>query len=145
MDAGALPPPTHGLSVHSLSGCSAQGCPQFLAACPGFYPTHPDLSKVKSCGRGSSFGRLRAMARKLPIVEVEWTDSAATKGWSRDPKQFTGPGVCGGVSHCRTVGYLLERNSNQVVVVQNQADDTESLGEGMAIPTSCVKRIKRLR
>ena len=76
---------------------------------------------------------------KPRMVEIEWVDSATTRGWN-SPGQF----VESPLAHCRTVGYLLKRTKKYVVVVQSLGDDTHNAGEGLGIPASCVKRLRRL-
>lgn len=76
---------------------------------------------------------------KRRIVEVEWVDSASTGGWGH-PDAF----IKSGLARCRTVGYVLERTKDHIVVVQNVGDDTGRVGESMAIPASCIRSVRRL-
>ena len=81
----------------------------------------------------------RLLCSKRKIVEVEWVDSAATGGWN-PARKF----IESGTSRCRSVGYMIERSNKQIVLVTNLSDDTGNAGEGMAIPTACVKRVRIL-
>lgn len=78
--------------------------------------------------------------KKPTIVEIEWVDSCSVGGWHR-PEHFTEASI----ANCRTVGYILERTSRHIVVVQNYGDDTRNVGEGMAIPAKAIKRVRRLK
>lgn len=77
--------------------------------------------------------------KKRPLVEVEWIDSAMSYGWK----------AAGGVTRCRTAGYLLKRGKKVIRIAMNQQDETRqhygAVGEVMAIPMSCVKRVRRLK
>lgn len=73
------------------------------------------------------------------LVEVLWLDSAFHTGWKNSR-------VSVDISHCRTTGYLVERNKHRVVVAMHSEDGVDgSYGEAMAIPRACVKKIRRLR
>lgn len=78
---------------------------------------------------------------KHPLVEVEWIDSAFNRGWG-DAKTKTKEM---GISVCRSVGYLMERNAKSVKIAMNSADDHQSFGDGISIPTCAVTRVRRLR
>lgn len=79
--------------------------------------------------------------RSLPRVEVDWIDSAFHRGWSgsiEKQEKMT-------VSVCRSVGYLLSRDAKMVRLVMHCADNEESYGDGMSIPTVAVRRIRTWR
>ena len=76
----------------------------------------------------------------MTIVEVEWWDARSFGGWS-SPAEYAKKGI----ALCRTVGYLLRRNKREIVVVQNVGDTTGNVSDATAIPTCCVKRVRRLK
>jgi hypothetical protein len=79
--------------------------------------------------------------RKYPLVEIEWTDSCSSNGWGtpeRHMSKYT-------ISRCRSVGYLIERNAKHVIVSQSLSDDTGNAAEVLAVPASCIKRLRRLK
>lgn len=78
------------------------------------------------------------MSRR-PIVEVEWVDAMATQGWDSPQRHLRGTG------RCRTVGYLLERNKAHVILLQSECDHNGEVGESLAIPAPCIKRMRRLK
>jgi hypothetical protein len=73
------------------------------------------------------------------IVEIEWVDSATTRGWGAR-EMFLGTGI----AVCRTVGYVLEHTKKQIVVVQSICIDTGNYADSIAIPTRCIKRLRRI-
>ncbi len=78
----------------------------------------------------------------MHIVEVSWVDAASTRGWrdgERVRKEKTG------LLECRSVGYLLSKNAREVRIVQSQGITNGDLAEMQAIPTSTVKKIRRLK
>lgn len=77
----------------------------------------------------------------LSMLEIEWVDSCSSKGWgSRDYhiKDFA-------ESHCRTVGYLIERSKTSMSLAQSISDDTKNLADVMSIPTVAIKKVRRLK
>lgn len=74
--------------------------------------------------------------KQWPLVEVHWVDSAFTAGWRRAPAQL---------SNCRTTGYLVHKNKRFINIAMNSDAPDETYGEVMAIPRSCVKKIRRLK
>lgn len=77
----------------------------------------------------------------MQMVKVEWVDSCSDDGWmnaaSPRAKEHT-------VSHCVSVGYLYKKDKEKVCIVQNTSD-TGSVGELMAIPRGCIKKITILK
>jgi hypothetical protein len=72
------------------------------------------------------------------VVEVEWTDSASTRGWRDDMHEGDG------LSTCRSAGYLLSKDRTSVKIVQSQSiHGTQA--ELIAIPRVAVKSITVLR
>jgi hypothetical protein len=78
--------------------------------------------------------------RSLPVVEVEWEDATATGGW-QDLRDIKGEPAM--LQKVRTVGYLCRSDAQSVVLAQNVSDSDKG-ADTMAIPKSCVKRIRRL-
>jgi hypothetical protein len=82
------------------------------------------------------------MKIKLPIkMEIEWVDSCSSKGWgTRDYhiKDYA-------ESHCRTIGYLVERTKKAISLAQSLSDDTKNLADVMSIPVVSIKKVKILK
>lgn len=79
-----------------------------------------------------------AKAKGHPIVLVEWTDSCSRDGWhdvEKSPSTYQ-------TAKCRSVGWLLEKDENRVVLFSDGWGD--EIGRIMAIPMGCVKSIKTL-
>ena len=73
-------------------------------------------------------------------VEIEWEDSTAIGGWS-DSGDLE---LC----QCKTVGYLVTKNRNRVVVVQstsNGGGSEEHFDNRFGIPRKCIKKITELK
>jgi hypothetical protein len=80
----------------------------------------------------------REFKKQMRLVEIHWVDAASDSGWQgqKAPGDET--------VDCRTVGYLLKRDSRVITVAQNVSHHG-STGEWMTIPVSCVRRVRRLR
>ena len=84
---------------------------------------------------------------KLQLVVVDWVDSASTRGW-RGKKETAVQDS--GTTECSTGGFLLARDKKCVRIAQNKhntylSDGYEDhVGDIMAIPTQCVRRIRKL-
>ena len=74
--------------------------------------------------------------RHYPLVEVEWIDSASNGEWHN-------PDVEMRVVGARSVGYLKESKRHQVVIMQS-IGETQIQGM-LAIPRTCVKKIRKLK
>jgi hypothetical protein len=48
------------------------------------------------------------------------------------------------VTLCHSVGYLLKKNDDVVILVQNQ-NDINRMSDAISIPAGCVVRVKRLK
>ncbi len=75
------------------------------------------------------------------MVEVEWVDSCVNGGWRMRQEYLDA--VVSGVSHCRTVGYLLRSNRSEVIVMQS-LNDHGGAADSMTIPKCSVKKIRYL-
>jgi len=71
----------------------------------------------------------------LKIVLVKWEDSASASGWTDEDDLAP--------AECETVGYLLKKNKDRVVVVQSTSDIAH-YDNRFAIPRGCIKSIKEL-
>ena len=76
------------------------------------------------------------MKKNPQLVEVEWIDSAFNAGWFKRTTYST-------VAQCRMVGYLTHKSRKVVNVSMNLSPDDR--GETMAIPRSCVRKIRKVR
>ena len=79
------------------------------------------------------------MAKKLQLVEVEWTDAQIGGGWNTRERYADK-----GIAKCRTAGYLLVRDKRSITIMQNVCDDG-TVSDSMTIPAGCVKRVRRLK
>ena len=73
------------------------------------------------------------------LVEVTWDDSCGYSKWDsiKNYKDHQ-------VALCRTVGYLLNQNKRQLLLVFTQAKANDGDANGaMAIPMGCVRKIRR--
>ena len=80
------------------------------------------------------------MAKKFPIVEVEWLDSVCTGGW-RDEEDYAKeypPAII------RSAGYLLRSDRSQVVIIQSRDPKNSNASDSISIPRSAVKKMVRL-
>ena len=68
-------------------------------------------------------------------VEVEWEDSSSHPGWKTRGEYST--------SICHTVGYLIHKGRKELHVAQSWSD-CGSVGDVIAIPRSCVRKMDRL-
>lgn len=74
------------------------------------------------------------------LVEVEWVDSCTAGGWrSRASYLEEGPTIC------RTIGYLLHKDKQKIVVIQTQSSSTGHVSDSMAIPVVAVKKMRVLK
>jgi len=69
---------------------------------------------------------------------VEWDDAYSKSGWTNPNDDLT-------ISKCITVGLLLSENDDRVVVAQNASHTSGSIGDILAIPRGCIKRIRELK
>ena len=74
---------------------------------------------------------------KYPAVRVDWVDSAFTQGWQRSWAKVR-------TSECSTIGYLIEKTKEQVVVAMGINEDG-GYGEALAIPRANVRKVRKLR
>jgi hypothetical protein len=72
-----------------------------------------------------------------PIVEVLWKDTFTRTGWTEHRTVETGR------ADCRTVGYLLKRDKNEVQVFSSWNSDER--GDTTVIDMRIVKSIRFLR
>ena len=68
-------------------------------------------------------------------VEIEWEDSAFHAGWKARGEYST--------SICHTTGYLIHKDRKEVHVAQSWSD-CGSVGEVIAIPMKCVRRMEHI-
>jgi hypothetical protein len=91
-------------------------------------------------------GKTTYMSQKQQIrfplrtkVEVDWVDSTSRGRWATKTSYLD----CR-LLRCRTAGYLLVKNREKIIVVQSLCDNGD-MTDSMAIPRSCVTKIRRLR
>jgi hypothetical protein len=75
-------------------------------------------------------------------VEITWKDATSGSGWmsKRDARQWAKTPL----PICRTMGYVIRGDREQIVVAQN-ISDIERQGNLMAIARRMVVSIKKLR
>lgn len=75
------------------------------------------------------------------LVEVEWVDSCTGGGWRSKAAYLEDahPTIC------RTIGYLLKKDTQEVVVVQTMSASTGHVSDSMAIPRVAVRKIRVLK
>lgn len=75
------------------------------------------------------------------LVEVEWTDSCTEGGWNSHSAYLdrAQPTIC------RSIGYLLVKTKEKVVVVQTMSLSTGHVSDSMAIPIVAVRKIRFLK
>ena len=75
-------------------------------------------------------------------VEVEWLDSVMLRfGWQEPAEyqdEFSRPYLI------RSVGYIVKRTKRELVLVMSWSENGQ-VGDGLAIPRACVRKITRLR
>lgn len=72
------------------------------------------------------------------IVEVEWLDSRAFAGWAHPEEHLERSRP----SRCRSVGYLLLKDRERIVLAQSCSDDSGNVADPLAIPRGMVKAIR---
>lgn len=72
----------------------------------------------------------------MNVVLVEWDDSTAMGGWTDEADLE--------LAKCRTVGFLITKNKNRVVVAQSTSDIAH-YDNRFGIPRKCIKKITELK
>lgn len=80
------------------------------------------------------------MAKKLKLVEVEWIDPASWSRWNSREYYENAE-----YSECRSVGYLMTKNRDKVVLVQSLDDDGHGAADGIVLPRKVVTNIRELK
>lgn len=75
-------------------------------------------------------------------VEVTWRDSINQGGWD-SAAAVRKHGIT--PTTCVTTGYLLEKDRERVVLAQSLSEQTNEVGNLVAIPRFAVMSIRRLR
>ena len=77
------------------------------------------------------------MSKKKTIpVCVEWIDSMGCAGWG----DYTPSNM-----NCVSVGFLVEKNKDRVILALNKSLHVGRHGDYMEIPLCAVKRIRKLK
>lgn len=77
---------------------------------------------------------------KLRKVEIEWRDSFQRYGWA-DIDEYHKEGA---PSTCHSVGYLVRKDKNSVVLVMSLSDNGNACAS-MTIPREAVVRMRYLK
>jgi len=77
-----------------------------------------------------------------PKCRLEWNDIASDSGWATD-KEFERMRLAAPVSE----GWLFEKNKDVIKIFASYEKDEDGLhfGERTVIPTSCVKKITKIK
>ena len=76
----------------------------------------------------------------VKMVEIRWHDScAAGGGWEHIDNLSTMT-----LSTCRSVGYLVLKDKQKIVLAQSYAKNDTELMNVIAIPRGCVESIREL-
>lgn len=73
-------------------------------------------------------------------VEVSWVDAISMHRWESPSGHARLDGA-----PVKSVGYLLQRDAKVLVLVQSQSTETGQVGDSVAIPAGCVRRVRQLR
>ena len=87
---------------------------------------------------------MRVDVAALPVVEVEWLDSVSVNGWR--PVSSIDE-LCNEEDAMlqRSVGFLYHDGDDRIVLVRDGGLGLDpELGDAMAIPKVCVKKMRRL-
>lgn len=77
----------------------------------------------------------KTLKHKYDVVLVEWIDIATTPGWSDNDKLLhVKP------AHCRSIGFLLDKDSDQITICSGYADD-EDLADITVFPVGVILSI----
>jgi hypothetical protein len=76
---------------------------------------------------------------QYPIVEVEWVDSSSYPGWQKAPEKEP--------ITCWTAGYLVHKDKVSLVIALSSSSEESinSFGDTITIPTSVVKKIRKVK
>lgn len=77
------------------------------------------------------------MSKTLPLVKVEWVDSATCIPW-------THTGDVSGISHCTSVGYVLHKNKTEICLAPSIDEDNSNVLSALSIPRKAITRIIKL-
>ena len=77
--------------------------------------------------------------RTMPRVEITWLDACVSGGWKNIETCQREESLI----ECVAVGLLTRRDAKEIQIVQQASPDKVS--DSLTIPTSCVKRMRRLR
>lgn len=84
------------------------------------------------------------MKKRLPpIVEIEWLDTMSTSGWQTKDDRLRQTKI-EDMDH-RSIGYLLKRGPEYVVVAQSVGEQHDNVGDTLMIPRQAVKKVTVLR
>lgn len=73
-------------------------------------------------------------------AEVTWVDSTFRgRWWERESAtEFNCMTIV-------TIGWLIDKSPEKVVLAFSHSENDDTVGDTMAIPTGCIKRIRRLK
>ena len=75
------------------------------------------------------------------LVEIEWIDSCTGGGWRSQDSYLDDahPAIC------RSIGYLLHKDAERVVVLQTMSSSSGHVSDSMTIPRVAVKCMRVLK
>ena len=74
----------------------------------------------------------------MKLVMVEFEDSSSYSGWHKLDSWLDS------ISNCVSVGILCREDKKQIVLALSKSN-SRNYGDTMAIPRSCIKRIRYLK
>lgn len=74
------------------------------------------------------------------IEEIEWTDHAGGSGWSSRENYEKD-----GISHCRSVGYVLREDARQVTLMQSMDSTCGKIDSSIHIAKRMIRSRRVLR
>jgi len=75
----------------------------------------------------------------MRAIEVLWKDANTASGWlTREEALATLPQLC------RSIGYLLLQDKEQLIIVQSVQEGNEDVGDALCLPIDSVLDIKDL-
>ena len=78
------------------------------------------------------------MSKIIPIVKVEWVDSATCTTWSRI-KDISS------ISNCTSVGYILSKNKRELCLAPTIDEENGNVLNVLSIPRKAITRIVQLK
>ena len=76
----------------------------------------------------------------MKLVQIDWIDSTSSGRWEPDED-----GGKHRLPRIRTVGYLLHRDKERMVLTQSVDSELKSNCDRIVIPMGCIKKLRYLK